>query len=954
MNFTSEDAIEKRCSGGEGLSKELPIRTRPLPADDFQTEIVANTRPSLYNQGRAPHLLSQSELLAIQAQVSVAQKGKARQAAPQFTSKGGPGSVTKKGKVNRRRRRSKKVWDGDLQKDGPGARIPRAHQIRVARGPREERPRSGKLGSSSPPAISQPASQQLTKQIAFSNETPDLLRAPKSQPFLRPSASPSLLSLGSPLSNTPCPVNLSLSGTVKVESSINQVDSNDPDGHDGRFGRSNCPSPSPSVPSSGADPGLSGMCVHSVLEAPDSWARIKAASIERPHHAKAREESPWSRNRPNSRASTLVPTSVITREPTGILCKRSPEDSDTEDAKLSGSMRECTFSSSITSCASDMSCVSEFQGQIAEVQNTEMDTRFPVLAEHKQAPKSWHDDGKSVCLQFGRQSPLMIFPLRQLRFLRSRNPPPQETPADRMQLEPFPNLTEADLQYSPTTVNPQGAAESLDQASTRTARQSSGSFTKAHGGRHGLHEHSARLSRNSSGQGRIERDNGKGRHAGHISDRPSHSSGTADEDVLADPSLQAGVYHHLHTVTSNTPEPRLGPSEGEPGPSNWWQPTSMDRNEESSTPDNLQRQHDGADSVSSNTQQTYEPIRTDNNCLSARERQARIREVERQEAERQQAVVREEYKAIEKQQKRMAAERKAREKQQRREEALFRRGFATAERQQEQSVAARMAREEQQRLEEAGNHNMAYAQGWQTSESTHREHRRSSDTAGCWPCNLIDQLLRLCHGHTWRSGCSLSRGEARNGVPSAHDQSLTENLIEQNMQQTGEPVSVSQGSMEGPSQSQLDQAETTNHYQPPVMNQHEQFYGQRIVSVAVESVSDIEAAGLYIDPRAHFTGTYRFAHPDDEDRCNRFIDPSAQIPGTRGSAAPGNEDNPNAQPAAAQAMDDVSDSESVKEARARLIAESTTNLSLAQTTPQPEPENFIWTPRPRSSGGCSY
>ncbi|KAL8721689.1 MAG: hypothetical protein Q9225_001689 [Loekoesia sp. 1 TL-2023] len=366
-----------------------------------------------------------------------------------------------------------------------------------------------------------------------------------------------------------------------------------------RVERSNCPSPSPLIQLEDGVPGAYLNSVKSMHSAPNFAStrgrELEPISAERAFHDRERDESPWSKDRPNWRDSKRVLANVILGEPDQVHDEHSPMDSDADKKMSSASMEACVSSLKTFNGQSTLSHAGSGSDHVCEAKVRTISTYDdnPVGGEKTVNPL-WNY-GSNAYPPIEAQEPMMVFPvltgdgtMRDMeaggavdRDISEHNGPDallqqrampqashvQQRAEEDVSLERFPSIAEEDLRYTSAANSTSNEAILRPSPRQETYQPS----TSPRGG----HIEIPRTPLNSiaptrSGNWQDMRSTGGatsqpiGHGPGPSAHLPEPNSGASS----VGPSLRADVYHDQTHVTSRTPEPTLDPREEEPGPTN--------------------------------------------------------------------------------------------------------------------------------------------------------------------------------------------------------------------------------------------------------------------------------------------------------------------------------------------------------------------------------------------------
>lgn len=185
--------------------------------------------------------------------------------------------------------------------------------------------------------------------------------------------------------------------------------------HDGRVGRSNCPSPSPSIQLQNGIPGAypnSGKSMYPALDFSATRGReLESIPAERAFHDQKREESPWSEARPNWRGSKRVLADVILGEPDQVHDEHSPIDSDA-DEKMSLASIEAYMSSLRTlNGQSTLSHASSVSDHVCEAKVTSISTYYATSIDGDKTVTPLWNYGNNAYPPIEAQEAIMVFPI---------------------------------------------------------------------------------------------------------------------------------------------------------------------------------------------------------------------------------------------------------------------------------------------------------------------------------------------------------------------------------------------------------------------------------------------------------------------------------------------------------------------------------------------------------------
>ncbi|KAL8698716.1 MAG: hypothetical protein Q9201_006415 [Fulgogasparrea decipioides] len=920
LGYVPQGASENEVHSEQGLSSistptgRLPIRPQVLTTDDHERNTDRRAAFPLLTQPGGSYRLSKIESFAVRDKVSKARGGRARRATQSQASKDFRKKVPKPQK-----RKLRGTWPNKQSKVNPKGRYER-----------------DRVESLIPYSIKGRLPEKPDANVTPSEKLPDIFCSRES-PLSILQASPSPLTLGSPLSDSSPSTKPGPLSIFEALPSTRQIDPTDLDCYKDYFNRSSCPSPSSSVQSSESIPDLSPnprKCVHPTLGAPGSQIHILSyAPFKSLVEAKPKEGFASSEDHP--RTSTLVLPSVTKTEPDHLRIQCRSGNSVVGRVKCLDPAERCSYSSPDTMRISDKGCEHKIQRQPAKVQETELDKFLDVPARSNKTSELWYDleNGVSLHTERPEQPTLTLFPMfindapmagasdngnanrqnteihgqpqiatsnshessvNQTHFSQTREIYPTDDGSEQSAITvdrglPTPNGT----RDTPSTA-------SQDQNLPTTAYQPSRASDVAFRGRQEPPRHDRGSSRNGSWRNRGRASNVNGRYMGPNRDRPLRTFRNTAEGSLDD---LAGAYHKVHSVTSNTPPSALGPREGEPGPSNYNRTIARDR--KSKGVDRPQPDHsNGARTVRTDRKgkdvERPKPEYSDNTQAVAMDRKGK--DVTRPPPDPSNAtqtasvnggehgVEDSPVDTLREQDDGVDDTERDRQRTNRRVPsrilgpaagagiaAMLYASMPTPEAIQERERLMAEQAATRERWAAADRMAKELFREWKTSETAQGGRRRSSPEASCLTCSFIEWLRNfLWCGHTSSSDEPLERGRP------VHRQSFTQGWVNDHREQAYELVNLDRASTDGAGAS-LPSGTTPNE------------------------------AGLV-------------------DHHSRVENQSAST----SDVAPN------------RAAEEISNEEIL----ANLVNQSTTNLSLSQTAPEREPSSSITIIRSKSSGSC--
>ncbi|KAL8688667.1 MAG: hypothetical protein Q9218_005485 [Villophora microphyllina] len=415
---------EGRLSAASSQPLNLPLLNRPLPANDGQESPEAKSTHSHSGRSRWKSVTSLLEAAAFRGMML-----EHNQKMKQADRKAGKKRQRKPAKIIKAQQRTKRLRripcrgsERSDPKEQPPSNAGSPQDVRLY--PRHQDSWGQKVETESlqipSSLVASMSPMHLTRSKAAMMEKSH--HAPKSPHPLHlstSSKSPSPFDFGSPESNT------GLIRSIEPESSVSPDDlwSVSPtytDPHkeaNGRFRRGNGPSPSQSPVSDRVVDGSSPEYDKRSNETLDvSRLKTRASKTdqdETPAKVGSREVSPWSKRFPNSRASPLVPASVIAGDSSHKASGRKATGASVEEAQLIDAKASCTFSH--PSCRMldfAKGCTKEVHRPKAEAMGAGLEHCPGCVAGEKKPSRIRYNYTKSICNEIPEHLPLIIFPIR--------------------------------------------------------------------------------------------------------------------------------------------------------------------------------------------------------------------------------------------------------------------------------------------------------------------------------------------------------------------------------------------------------------------------------------------------------------------------------------------------------------------------------------------------------------
>ncbi|KAL9003202.1 MAG: hypothetical protein Q9188_003917 [Gyalolechia gomerana] len=313
------------------------------------------------------------------------------------------------------------------------------------------------------------------------------------------------------------------------------------------FERSSCPSPSPPSHYKAGSPGVyakSKKGVHPALDVPEPTSRIlRLVSMEEAQSDQGRDSSP----------------DVLRGDPIKMYDGEGPTDVDTEEKVSLASMersgstsRSSSRPSSSSSVKPDTQIVNSDTRILSKADNTRLSTFCDTMAGVEHQPSLFFEFWRDAYVrQFTAPEPLIVLPaLTESGMTQGRN---NNDEVD----------TEINGQNDPS--NPSGPSVYLSLHQWRFPPRVTSCEVREE--IPPPPQNTIAPTRNSSRQGTESGEHTTRQPMSRVSGMPAQVPGLDGDASSVDPSLEAGVYHHVRQVTSNTPEPALQPTEDEAGSS---------------------------------------------------------------------------------------------------------------------------------------------------------------------------------------------------------------------------------------------------------------------------------------------------------------------------------------------------------------------------------------------------